>query len=258
MSDWLFDLGNSRFKAAAWDGAGQIVGPVLAWPQGAATPDEAAADGDALPAGRRAWVASVAAPASTERVLALLRQRFDEVRVVHTRAECAGVRLAYAQPQRMGVDRFLALLGAHAVVAGDALVVGVGTALTIDLLDADGLHHGGRIAASPTLMRQALHRRAAQLPESGGRYREFADDTDDALASGCDGAAVALVERSLEQGALLLGRRPSLLLHGGGSEALLPWLPQAMPRPALVLEGLARWVSATEAGGTGRPPQRLG
>src|SRR3546814_4802894 len=58
------------------------------------------------------------------------------------------------------------------------MVVGVGTALTVDWLDADGRHRGGRIAPSPTLMRDALHARAAQLPASGGRYVEFGDDTD--------------------------------------------------------------------------------
>jgi len=242
MTDWLFDLGNSRFKAASWQDGGGI-GDVLAWPHGA----DALVAGDAshgpLPRGRHAWVASVAAPALTTQVLALLRERFEQVHVAHTAASCAGVRVAYAQPQRLGVDRFLALLGAHAA-GGDKLVAGVGTALTIDLVDADGLHHGGRIAASPTLMRQALHQRAVQLPAAGGSYREFADDTEDALASGCDGAAVALIERSLQQAAQQLGREPALLLHGGGAEALLPLLPQARLRPALVLEGLALWARA--------------
>lgn len=256
MSDWLFDLGNSRFKAAPWQGDDRI-GEVRAWPHGADLVAAGDAGGDPLPSGERAWVASVASPMLTERWLAWLRQRFAEVRVVHTLAECAGVRVAYAQPQRLGVDRFLALLGARAI-GGDALVVGVGTALTIDLLDAHGCHHGGRIAASPTLMREALHQRAAQLPESGGGYREFADDTDDALASGCDGAALALVERSLDQAAVRLGRRPALLLHGGGGEALLPLLPQAMSRPALVLEGLARWVAAAGAGDPANPGRPLG
>ena len=69
----------------------------------------------------------------------------------------------------------------------------MGTALTIDLLGADGRHHGGRIAPSPRLMREALHARAVQLPPEGGRYAEFADDTDHALASGCAGAALALL-----------------------------------------------------------------
>ena len=256
MSDWMFDLGNSRFKAAPWHG-GEGLGEVRAWAHGAEGLAIEAGGGAEFPGGQRAWLASVAAPALTAQVLALLRQRFGEVHLARTMAECAGVRVAYAQPQRLGVDRFLALLGAHAL-GGDVLVVGVGTALTIDLLQADGRHLGGRIAASPTLMRQALHQRAGQLPECGGHYREFADDTGDALVSGCDGAAVALVERSLDQAALQLGRRPVLLLHGGGSQALQPLLPRAVLRPALVLEGLAQWARAADADPAPGPPHPPG
>jgi type III pantothenate kinase len=129
MSQWLFDLGNSRFKFAPLRGA--RVGEVQAWAHGAEHIDAAALA--ALPHGRVAHVASVAAPELRERVLATLAQRFERVRVVRVGAECAGVRIAYAQPARFGVDRFLALLGAHG--GGDVLVAGVGTALTIDLLD---------------------------------------------------------------------------------------------------------------------------
>ena len=235
MSDWLFDLGNSRFKAAPWEGAAP--GPVQAWPHGEDVHQAP------LPHGRRAWVASVAGQAMTSAVLERLRANFQQVHVAATRAECAGVRVAYPQPHRLGVDRFLALLAAHRA-GGDVLVAGVGTALTIDLLDASGQHHGGRIAPSPTLMREMLHARAAQLPALGGRYQEFADDTADALASGCDGAAVALVLRSLELGRQRLGREPALLLHGGGAGALAPLLPQARLQPSLVLEGLAIWAAA--------------
>ena len=71
-------------------------------------------------------------------------------------------------------------------------MVGVGTAVTVDLLDAAGRHHGGRIAPSPQLMRDALHAAAAQLPAQGGDYVEFAADTVDALASGCDGVISGL------------------------------------------------------------------
>jgi len=120
--------------------------------------------------------------------------------------------------------------------------------LTIDLLDADGLHHGGRIAASPTTMREALHARAVQLPPTGGDYSEFANDTADALASGCDGAAVALIERSRAQATRLLGHVPALLVHGGGAPALMPLLEDAHYQPALVLDGLARWAVHQPAG----------
>ena len=236
MSDWLFDLGNSRFKFAPLQG--DRAGDVQAWAHGAE--GMAAQPPHSLPTGGTAFVASVAAPSLTTAMLQQLQARFGDVRVVRTSAECAGVRIAYAKPEKFGVDRFLALLAA-ATARRPVLVVGVGTALTIDLLDAEGQHHGGRISASPTTMREALHARAVQLPASGGDYSEFANDTADALASGCDGAAVALVERSARHAQALLGVAPALLVHGGGAPALLPLLGHAHFQPSLVLDGLARW-----------------
>ncbi|MCC8537198.1 type III pantothenate kinase [Xanthomonas codiaei] len=237
MSEWLFDLGNSRFKYAPLHG--NRAGEVQAWAHGAEAMDAAALA--ALPSGRVAYVASVAAPALTQRMIGCLQERFAQVRIARTVADCAGIRIAYADPSRFGVDRFLALLGARGEAA--VLVAGVGTALTIDVLGADGQHHGGRIAASPTTMRQALHARAVQLPASGGDYVELANDTDDALTSGCDGAAVALIERSLHHARRSLGVPVRLLLHGGGAPPLLPLLPDASFRAALVLDGLATWAT---------------
>jgi len=124
-----------------------------------------------------------------------------------------------------------------------ALIVGVGTALTLDLVDGNGLHRGGRIAPSPTLMRESLHARAAQLPPSGGAYAEFADDTEDALASGCEGAGIALIERSVREADALLGVRPRVLVHGGGAEALLARLAHVGHLASLVLDGLAHWAA---------------
>ena len=237
MSDWLFDLGNSRFKYAPLQG--DRAGDVQAWAHGAE--DLRGEALRALPQGRTAYVASVAAPGLTATMLEILRMRFQQVHVAHTEARLAGVRIAYAAPERFGVDRFLALLAA-ARDQRHVLVAGVGTALTIDLLDADGQHHGGRIAASPTTMREALHARAVQLPPSGGAYIEFAGDTADALASGCDGAAIALIEHSRRHAEQRLQAPVALLLHGGGAPALLPWLPpDTGHQPLLVLDGLARW-----------------
>ena len=93
-------------------------------------------------------------------------------------------------------------------------------------------------------MRDALHRAAAHLPAEGGRYGEFADGTEDALASGCEGAAIGLIERSLVQARVLLGGEPILLLHGGGAEALADRLPNAVLATSLVMEGLAVWARA--------------
>ena len=237
--DWLFDLGNSRLKLAPLLAGGRV-GEVEA--RSHDQPDWM----EALPAGQAAWVCDVASGALSRQLRDALSQRFERVVIARSSALFGGVRVAYPHPERLGVDRLLAMRGALATGAGPWLVVGVGTALTIDLLAADGRHMGGRIAPSPDLMRVSLRARVSRLPASGGCYAEFADDTADALASGCEGAAIALVERSLAQAGVLLGEEPALLLHGGGAGALASHLVAATVSPALVMQGLAAWANAGE------------
>ncbi|MGY0504975.1 type III pantothenate kinase [Luteimonas sp. e5] len=230
---WLFDLGNSRLKFAPRSEPHAM--------RTLAHADEAAFNG--LPPdvqGDVAWLAAVTPPQRWMPLLHVLRTRFARISFARSQARCGRLQLAYAEPARLGVDRFLALLQA-AQARETALIVGVGTALTIDLIDAGGRHLGGRIAPSPTLMRESLHQRAGHLPARGGDWVEFADDTDDALASGCLGAALALIEHSHAAAGARLGRYPALWLHGGGAEALLSRLPQAQMRPHLVLQGLGAY-----------------
>lgn len=236
MSQWLFDLGNTRLKYAQCHAG--AAAQVQVWAhQGQQRP---LPDSGQLPAGEVAWLASVADVRLRDELVNRLRQRFARVELASSSAACGRLRSAYAQPERLGVDRFLALL-ACAQAARACLLVGVGTALTIDLLAADGQHQGGLIAPSPTLMRQALHARASQLPAEGGRVVDFADNTHDALAGGSLGMALGLVERSLRQGRLQLGTTPELVIHGGGAAPLLPLLGPARHVPSLVLDGLAQW-----------------
>jgi type III pantothenate kinase len=244
MTAWLFDLGNSRLKVAPLRGG--VVGDVHVVDHEAGL----FADGwaNALPSHfDTAWIASVAAPALTVTVLDTLATRCRRLSAARTQSCFAGVTIAYAEPARLGVDRFLCLLAAHARARQPWLIVGVGTALTIDLLDGHGLHRGGRIAPSPTLMRDSLHRRAPQLPRTGGEYTLFANDTAAALASGCEGAGLALIAQSMQTARELLGTDPALLLHGGGAQALLAHLPGAQSSSALVLEGLAVWARQFES-----------
>ncbi|TKS52870.1 type III pantothenate kinase [Luteimonas yindakuii] len=238
MAEWLFDLGNTRLKCAPLE-QGRVGEGFAVAHDGRALPDDWT---HALPARIDSAVLASVAPAPLRAsLLAALGGRCGRVSRVHTEPGFAGMRIAYAHPERLGVDRFLALLGAHARGPGPWLLVGVGTALTIDLLDRDGHHRGGRIAPSPALMRESLHRRAPHLPLQGGRHVAFADDTDDALASGCEGAACALVEASRRDAMQLVGASPTVLVHGGGAAAVLAGIEGALAAPTLVLEGMARW-----------------
>lgn len=238
MSAWLFDLGNTRLKCAPL--ADGNVGDVIALPHREAGLADALAE--VLPSHiEAAYVASVANEQLRVALLQALAQRARRISLARTQKTFGNFRIAYAQPQKLGVDRFLAMLAAHARGDGAVLLCGVGTALTIDLVDAQGRHVGGRIAPSPTLMREVLHARAPQLPAVGGRHADFATDTEDALASGCEGAALALIEASRDAAHRQLGQRPKLLVHGGGADALVERLPDAIRAASLVLEGLAIW-----------------
>lgn len=237
MSDWLFDLGNTRLKLAPLAARGEGAVEAFAHVAGGLDPAWAAT---LPPRMDIAWVASVGpAPLRAELLRTLVPRA---LRVVEVRVErrMADLQVGYDEPSRLGVDRALAMLGARGRVDGWTLVVGVGTALTVDLVDPAGVHVGGSIAPSPTLMREALHVRARQLPAEGGSAVVFATDTADALAGGCLGAALGLVERSRAEAARRAGRRPTLLLHGGGADALAAALEDAVLAPALVMEGLAR------------------
>jgi type III pantothenate kinase len=233
ITTFLFDLGNTRLKVAELTAEGRV------GETAAITHDDGLAWLDELPRGDVACIASVGPASRHVNLVRALAARFTRLHVVRTQAALGHLRIAYATPEHLGVDRFLALIAA--IDAGPVLLIGVGTALTCDLLDGDGLHRGGRIAPSPSLMRHALHARASVLPEIGGLYAEFADDTDHALASGCEGAALALVDRSLAEAQRMLGVRPMLWLHGGGAQALRTRLPVHEWVPDAVMRGLARW-----------------
>lgn len=254
MTHYLFDLGNTRLKYAPLRDDGRV-GDVVA----------IAHDGDALPADwdaalptrfDAAALTTVGSAALRTQLLDALTARCGRISIARTVARFGSLRIAYPNPEALGTDRFLAMLGArargahatgghaadgHAGGARPWLVVGIGTAITLDLVDADGLHRGGRIAPSPALMREALHAHAAQLPEHDGEVVAFADNTLDALRSGCDGAALALIRDAMDAGTALLDVPPQLLLHGGGVDALSGLGSDAVRAPALVLEGLAVW-----------------
>lgn len=238
MSDWAFDLGNTRLKLAPMEHG--VAGDVAAFAHDGHALDPAWAA--VLPARMDvAWVASVGPAALRAALLQALVPRAARVVEIRVEREMAGVRIGYAEPGRLGVDRALAMVGARGHVPGAVLVVGVGTALTVDLVDADGVHQGGCIAPSPTLMREALHARAPQLPADGGSPGlYFANATGDALAAGCHGAALGLVERCRDAATRLAGTPPALVVHGGGAAPLLDGWPGALHLPSLVMDGLVR------------------
>lgn len=237
----LLDLGNTRLKwALEGEGRWHAQG-AAAWSDDLAL---LASTWQDLPMPSAAFGASVVDAAREQAVAARVRALFGhEITWLRTPERACGVRNAYPEPGRLGVDRFLAMVAAHAAGAGDCVLVGVGTALTLDALTADGDHLGGLIAPGPQLMQQALLGATAQVrPCNEGVLVEVADNTADAVVSGCWQAAAALVERFVARVTPRLDKRPAVRLDGGDAPSLAPLL--ALPAHMVehgVLHGLAVW-----------------
>ena len=157
---------------------------------------------------------------------------------------CAGVTNGYDAYETLGVDRFLALLGAYKMDAGTQMIAMLGTAMTIDVLHPGGKHAGGLIAPGPSLMQTSLHRGTANLPLVSGHAHVIAQNTADAIYSGCHQACAALIQSVLQE---FSGAQ--LIVSGGAAPAIVPLLSCPVLRvPDLVLQGLLRFCFAAEPG----------
>ena len=255
MTRWLFDLGNTRLKWACLEGREIVPMPALTHAEADFERRLERAMTEA-PRAHSALIASVAAPDLTARVAALCHRHGIPTEYARTLPECQGVRIAYADPDALGIDRFLALLAARHRSDGPWLLVSVGTALTIDLLAADGTHLGGLIAPAPDLMRLALAEHADRLRVPPGQARTWGRSTGDAIAGGVEAAALGMIERCYALACDELDCQPTVLIAGGGAEALLPSLiVPYRPVADLVLTGLALYADRlTEAAADTLPP----
>ena len=178
--------------------------------------------------------------------------------VVPATAE-AGVVNGYDHPSRLGADRWVALVGARARVAAEAaatgrpprpaLVVMVGTAVTIDALDATGRFLGGLILPGFGLMLRALEMGTAGLKVPTGETTEFPTNTSDALMSGGVFAIAGAVERQHKRlAARSGGDAPKVLIAGGAAVKLAPALDVEFEIvDSLLFEGLLEMEAARTA-----------
>jgi len=247
----LLDMGNTRLKwALMLEPDGWLAQGALDWQDDPATVLAAAWKG--LPSPAIIVAASVVDVAREAQITAVVKSVFAREPIwLRTPASACGVRNAYAEPQRLGVDRFLGMVAAFADGHAPCVLASAGTALTLDALAADGRHLGGLIAPGPQLMQRSLLDATARIKlDRPGSIIELADNTPDAVASGCWHAAAALIERFALRVAPMLGGAPTLILGGGDAAQLQPLLsiPVQMTRDG-VLRGLSVWVN-TQTGMT--------
>jgi type III pantothenate kinase len=236
----LIDLGNTRAK---W-----------MWAKGRALDTESAERGDvaALAAACRAdeaprpvavLVSSVASPAMTREIQDLCATCWGApAQVLRSRAEQGGVRNGYAEPGQLGVDRWLAIVGAADRYRLPLIVWDLGTATTLDAVDAGGQHLGGWILPGPSTMLDALRRRT-QLPVPpdlrGAGPIAPGTSTAECIARGVLAAQIASLHHFIAESSSRGVAHPLVVVTGGAAAALLPLLDlEHVHDPWLVFRGM--------------------
>lgn len=244
MSVLLVDIGNTRVKWARFAN-GRLQRQRAAAHAGWQVDDFAEEVIGRARGIERVIVASVGGARLERRLIAAARRVIGVApQFVSTTRRLAGVTTAYAQPWRLGVDRFVAAIAAHHIASRRAVcVIDVGTAMTIDLIDAHGRHHGGAIVPGPRLMVESLLRNTSGiLHRSGGNARGkslFAHDTRAAIEQGARYAVAGVIDRAVAEARRAVGASPLVLLTGGAAPAVHPLIRSAHSNvPDLVLRGL--------------------
>lgn len=190
----IVDIGNSRLKAALFD-RGEIV---RRWAvEGSGTERLAVVLAD-CPRVERAIVASTGEAEAA--YAASLRERVAYVVEFDNRTPVP-LRNGYGTPATLGTDRLAAAVGGVTLWPGrDLFIVDFGSAITLDVVTADGVYRGGSISPGMTMRFRALHDYTGRLPLIGpveyGDYRTGAvpANTREAMAVGVIEGIVAEVE----------------------------------------------------------------
>jgi len=249
----LLDAGNSRLKWATLDHDDlTTLGAVSHGSQPVAeTRDQLTRDWSSLPAPTGIVLCSVAPAAFTHSVIQWCRRHWScPIHSVRSQARAHGVTNAYPRPETLGNDRWAALIGAHRHYRGNQCIIDAGTAITIDLLAANGHHRGGLIAPGYQSMLHALQSTTkltvpasapdpdpTPAPTDGPMTLTPGNNTADCIHAGVLYSLVGLIEQASRQFADGDNR---IILTGGNADILQPILSRdSIHAPDLVFSGLA-------------------
>jgi len=193
-----------------------------------------------------ARMVSVRSEDETEALCRLLGDTFAiQVHVAQPAKAMAGVINGYEDHLRLGMDRWLAALGAYHLAKGACLVIDLGTAGKADFVATDGEHLGGYICPGMPLMRRQLRTHTRRI-----RYDDASAEralgslapgrsTVEAVERGCVLMLQGFARIQIEQARALWGDDFTVFLTGGDAPLVRDAAPQARIVPDLVFVGLA-------------------
>lgn len=197
-------------------------------------------------AASRILVSNVAGKPMQRLLTRVARERYGvRPEFITAAAHWGDLRNGYLDPELLGADRWLALVGAWTSARSALCIIDAGTAVKVDSVDASGQHLGGLIAPGLHMMRESLLKgtkdiaKAAQhsTPSMAG---VLANNTVGAVSRGAVFALVGLADRAAEHIENSTGVRPKLFITGGDAGLITGTMRlHGEVVPDLVLRGLA-------------------
>jgi type III pantothenate kinase len=244
MTVLTIDSGNSRIKWGLFDAMGALI-------EHSAFPHNDLVN-VRFPPADKVIISNVAGPT----IELQLNQKLDDYPLVQwltSKQSALGVTNHYAIPEKLGTDRWAALIAAWHHGKKACLVVNAGTAVTIDAVDNEAAFLGGMILPGLDLMQRSLNVATAQLPYQAqnqdaqiqdAKLLMFATSTEEAMASGAMHAICGAITNAALTLQKTQGTAPAILLSGGNAYAISQHLEtiSQVTKPVivdnLVLQGL--------------------
>ena len=191
------------------------------------------------------WIASVNRSATTELVEFLRLHRASEKVFLVTSQEIP-IPVSLPHPDRVGIDRLAAAVAAEVLrrPGYPAIVVDVGTAITVDVLSPQGSLEGGAIACGPGIAARALYEFTDLLPQIDTLWTSppppIGRNTQEAMAAGVFWGMVGTVRELISRQASNFSDQPDVFVTGGGGALLASLLGgSAQYVEHLTLSGIA-------------------
>lgn len=180
--------------------------------------------------------------------LLLARSHFECITIAKSQSSQAGINNSYQNPERMGVDRWLAMIAAYSSAQlgneqlSGVIVVDAGSALTIDVVNARGEHEGGYIVPGLEMSQQALFTNTEQVIQyndgaannpHADLFKKLGNDTNECVKNGVINQMLALINQVKEEYSDY-----EIVFTGGDGDVLARTLKAGTVDRDLVLKGL--------------------
>ena len=141
----------------------------------------------------KTWLSAVAHPD----IVQDMSVYFETITIIKPQQKFGNLTLSYKDPSFMGADRFAAMLGAiNHFPESSLLVIDIGSAITFDVIDKNGIHQGGLIMPGMKALRESFEKFKTSDLSSG--LKGLANNTDDAWKQGTYAMMIGAINYQIE------------------------------------------------------------